>query len=707
MPLIDKDPKRMGSQVVTEFVDSVGSSGVTYTLKDTTIQQETLAIYNISPVDLLVSVGTQSNVSVPAYRGITLTESYTSFTIRSVSGVGGFRASCSYEDADEQDEHDFFSKITTQMAEKVSSTNIKNIRDNTDVFEYSIDGTTWKQVQGGGGVIEVKSSGSDDTVNINNAINTVSQQGGGKVLLTDASYLALGIQLKSNVTLELNEKTRIIKNGGSVTSHIIESTGTTFGSAISLTVDASITSSTVTVGSTTGIQAGDYVLLRDNFFVALGTGRNQEINRVASVTSTTITLVNPLIRSYLVANVGEIIKINPIVNATLKGGTLEIPVGTSGGNFYGILNVGTYIDKCTALRPCDHAGFWFEQSALCRGNMLQVKDGQNNAVAGSGYGLFIGASSHHCWFDNCYTEGIRENPISWNVRHSGFFKCMDRGGLQDSFNSHGTGNDHVYILYCSSVGSRGQGISVGSTSTRLGDTNVYIEGCEIINPWFNGVFIASVTTGLLNHKNVNIKNCKFSGVGLNGTTNCYHVTATYTDGLVLEGSDFDGLNDPKALQSVFLTAVNKVKIRRSDFRNLPSYGIVFASGSTFTDVLIESCTFDGIASFNIRNLGTITNFRVINNSFDDGVNAFTADVQRGNTYGTKRDRDYGNTASVSDGGTIAHNCVSTPKFVSANGNVPLENVKVTAITATNFTVSIKKADGTAGTAQTIYWEAEV
>jgi hypothetical protein len=120
MPVISQETKRMGSLAVTEFVDSVGSNGVTYTLQDTTVQQETLAIYNISPVDLLVSVGSQSNVSVPAYRSITLTESFTAFTIQSVSGVGGFRAKCSYEDADEQDEKDFFNKFTTQMADMVT-----------------------------------------------------------------------------------------------------------------------------------------------------------------------------------------------------------------------------------------------------------------------------------------------------------------------------------------------------------------------------------------------------------------------------------------------------------------------------------------------------------------------------------------------------------------------------------------------------------
>jgi hypothetical protein len=44
----------------------------------------------------------------------------------------------------------FQEKVATPLANKVTSTNVKEIRDNANVFEYSLDGTTWKQVQGGG-----------------------------------------------------------------------------------------------------------------------------------------------------------------------------------------------------------------------------------------------------------------------------------------------------------------------------------------------------------------------------------------------------------------------------------------------------------------------------------------------------------------------------------------------------------------------------
>jgi len=66
----------------------------------------------------------------------------------------------------------------------------------------------------------------------------------------------------------------------------------------------------------------------------------------------------------------------------------------------------------------------------------------------------------------------------------------------------------------------------------------------------------------------------------------------------------------------------------------------------------------------------------------------------------------GGAAAVADGGTIAHGLVGTPNSVRVTGTVAAEIISVTAIDATNLTVAIKKDDGTAGTSQTIYWEAK-
>ena len=67
----------------------------------------------------------------------------------------------------------------------------------------------------------------------------------------------------------------------------------------------------------------------------------------------------------------------------------------------------------------------------------------------------------------------------------------------------------------------------------------------------------------------------------------------------------------------------------------------------------------------------------------------------------------GAAASIADGGTIAHGCAAAPTTVTVSGSVAGEIVTVTSIDATNITVAIKKSDGSAGTAQTVYWRAEV
>lgn len=64
----------------------------------------------------------------------------------------------------------------------------------------------------------------------------------------------------------------------------------------------------------------------------------------------------------------------------------------------------------------------------------------------------------------------------------------------------------------------------------------------------------------------------------------------------------------------------------------------------------------------------------------------------------------GATASVADGGTVTHGLGYTPTGVRATGSVAGEIVSVTAKSGSTFTVAIKKHDGTAGTAQTIYWD---
>jgi parallel beta-helix repeat protein len=69
--------------------------------------------------------------------------------------------------------------------------------------------------------------------------------------------------------------------------------------------------------------------------------------------------------------------------------------------------------------------------------------------------------------------------------------------------------------------------------------------------------------------------------------------------------------------------------------------------------------------------------------------------------------NHGAAATVADGGTIDHGLVAAPTWVNLTPSVANEMVSATTLDATHITVAIKKHDGSAGTTQTIYWEAEV
>jgi hypothetical protein len=106
----------------------------------------------------------------------------------------------------------------------------------------------------------------------------------------------------------------------------------------------------------------------------------------------------------------------------------------------------------------------------------------------------------------------------------------------------------------------------------------------------------------------------------------------------------------------------------------------------------------------------ITGAQIVENTFENTTTPIlyytgaSATVKRNRGYVTE---SHGAAASITDGGTIAHGCAAAPTTVTVSGSVANEIVTVTSIDTTNITIAIKKPDGSAGTAQTVYWRAEV
>jgi hypothetical protein len=141
------------------------------------------------------------------------------------------------------------------------------------------------------------------------------------------------------------------------------------------------------------------------------------------------------------------------------------------------------------------------------------------------------------------------------------------------------------------------------------------------------------------------------------------------------------------------------------------YMIVVSAAATVTCANIE--IFGNVFSppvatnaFLLGMYGALTNINSYDNRMVLGTDGFTG----GGTGVNHRPGTYtknGATVSVADGGTITHGLGATPAVVTAVGSVAGEIVSVTAKSSTTFTVAIKKPDGTAGTAQTIYWNVWV
>lgn len=130
------------------------------------------------------------------------------------------------------------------------------------------------------------------------------------------------------------------------------------------------------------------------------------------------------------------------------------------------------------------------------------------------------------------------------------------------------------------------------------------------------------------------------------------------------------------------------------------YGIVLSGGSSNTGSVVTGNRVSNEATGIVVASGVVS-ARIENNVFagnstnltDSGTTTVIDQVTRGAT------------ASVADGGTITHGHPKTPTSVRCTSSVSGEFISVTAIGATTFTVAIKKHDNSAGTTQTVYWEA--
>jgi hypothetical protein len=101
-----------------------------------------------------------------------------------------------------------FENLNTQLSEKVKSTNIKEIRDNANAFEYSLDGLTWKKILSGGSFALINDYGADST----GLIDSLSAF--NSALATGKPVTALPGTYRVSGTIVIPRKGSLILNAG-------------------------------------------------------------------------------------------------------------------------------------------------------------------------------------------------------------------------------------------------------------------------------------------------------------------------------------------------------------------------------------------------------------------------------------------------------------------------------------------------------------
>lgn len=551
---------------------------------------------------------------------------------------------------------------------------------------------------------------ADDTTEIQAAVDAAAAAGGGIVFFPPGIYKTGQLALKTRVRLEGAGAT-LRKFTGAANTFIVNALGT-LGTAQALSANANLNDPTVTVGATTGLAAGDFVVVRDNtyeFTSPYSGGRNQEINRILSISGTTITLSNRLIGSYATASTAEIVKLNAVVDAALVGLRLEVPAGVGGTQTRFEYSYGITVSDCVFVGPSsgDGGAVDFYRSAAGRVTRCKVIDGQNVSSSNNGYGYTARESSHHVVFDGNHSENVRENAFSDGAKFCSFINNTCLGSHDSGFNTHGAGCRHILIQGNIVTGSQSAGIRVGFSGAKAGDFDVQIIGNIVRGVRVNGILVegGDQTGGTKNSKRVTVADNQVARFG-QGTT-AHGIVVIYSEDVEIHGNRVDGTGSTVGKGILVETQAKRVIVADNRVQNVTtasSVGIaVTGVGADRVQVLdnqLIQCTGNCVwISTNPTNVTLIGNMSDTDNELVQGTGTV---ARTRNIWAGTKDTNSGVT-SVANGGTIAHGLTAAPTRYGLTPTAAGRQVAVTAVSATTLTISLTGAVG----AENVAWWAEV
>jgi len=391
--------------------------------------------------------------------------------------------------------------------------------------------------------------------------------------------------------------------GSAAYRNIFDTIGT-LGNPTTLTTNALLNATTVTISKTVGLAVGKLIMIQDTTYAFSNNGRNMEINEIADISGLTVTLKHPLVGNYTTKAKAEIVPfIKEKRDIVIENANVLIPDGGKGGGYFFQRAYNVEVRNCTARGMEDQAGvnFWNCAHSKVIGGVFS--DGQHVASPGMGYGFAMANSTHNCEVRGVTTNSVRENSISIGSKFCKIIECNDTGAYDNSYNTHADGNHDCEIVNNSSINSKGYGIVVSFEKGYAADKRIRISGNMIINPAYMGIYVDAdadkKTEDIVIENNTILR-------GPLRTPSSYPIVISKSIRPVISNNTFDGIDNAKLRGLLYVTKSINVIIQNNTFRNSPAWGVIHVNctginldGNKFTSISAENVMAEFIYSTGI------------------------------------------------------------------------------------------------------------
>ncbi len=418
------------------------------------------------------------------------------------------------------------------------------------------------------------------------------------------------------------------------------------GSTVALSANATRNTSTLTVSSTTGLAAGDLILVADDqaSYASQSTRKQGQIAQIASVDSgTALTLQESLYATKLTASSAFIAKVTAPDRAKVRGLRFLNTNAASTGGFLrfsycrdieldvegeGSGAAGVRLEHCYDFRVRKIArnyydngttqfGYGVEAVGACAGGQVEVHAvkvrhaftcGGIDSTYGEPTSIRITGVAHGCsaqsWdahaqgsdivFADCLSFGARSYGFALRGRRQHVLGGIVQGGyggvwlFESAFDNRVSGLRVTDVAASDSLdasGLGGRGLRIQSSAIGLTVTN-----CEFINVARDGIAIDSTGT------DVSIMNNIFrnSGQSSGGGRSAIHLAGIVTRGRIVGNSIVDGQGSVTTQAAITLDATNVgLVLRNNDVQT----GIPYLAGSGAASGITRTTAVDRLTAW--------------------------------------------------------------------------------------------------------------